>query len=140
MLKEFLFQLAPNKTMSIALQTNESKNLTTCTVSGEVTFAEAMEVLESFYKNPTKNVLLDFSRQANTPLVLTSEELAKLFSHLTTKKENRPTGKTAIVAPDDLRLGMSRMAEAFAEIEKLPWEMKAFRSMDEAINWLASDE
>lgn len=99
-----------------------------------------MEVLESFYKNPTKNILLDFSHREEASLILTSEDLAKLFNRLTTKKGNRPAGKTAIVAPDDLRFGMSRMAEAFAEIEKLPWEMKAFRSMDEAINWLDSDE
>jgi hypothetical protein len=66
--------------------------------------------------------------------------LAKIFSHLSTQKEKRPAGKTAIVAPDDLRFGMSRIAEAFAEMEKLPWEMKAFRSIDTAINWLAAGE
>ena len=126
--------------MSLAFQTNRSKNLTILTASGKITFADAMEALESFHKNPTRNLLLDFSRRAEIPLVLTGEEMAKLFRHLTTKKENRPAGKTAIVAPDDLRFGMSRMAEAFAEIEKLPWEMKAFRSMDEAIDWLASDK
>jgi hypothetical protein len=126
--------------MSLALQTDGSKNLTILTPSGEITFAEAMKALESFYQNPTRNLLLDFSRRDKIPLVLTGEEMAKLFKHLTTKKENRPGGKTAVVAPDDLRFGMSRMAEAFAEIEKLPWEMKAFRSMDEAIDWLNSDE
>ena len=98
-----------------------------------------MEALESFHRNPTRNLLLDFSRREEIPLVLTGEEMAKLFRHLTTKKKNRPAGKTAIVAPDDLRFGMSRMAEAFAEIEKLPWEMKAFRSIDEAIAWIDSD-
>jgi hypothetical protein len=126
--------------MSLALQTDGSKNLTILTPSGEITFAEAMKALESFYQNPTRNLLLDFSGRDKIPLVLTGEEMAKLFKHLTTKKENRPGGKTAVVAPDDLRFGMSRMAEAFAEIEKLPWEMKAFRSMDEAIDWLNSDE
>jgi hypothetical protein len=126
--------------MSLELQPDRSQNLTILTASGEITLAEAMEALESFYKNPTKNILLDFSHRADIPLILKSEDLAKLINHLTTKKENRPAGKTAIVAPDDLRFIMSRMAEAFAELEKLPWEMKAFRSMDEAINWLASDE
>lgn len=95
-----------------------------------------MEALESFYKNPTKNILLDFSGRADTSLILKTEDLAKIFNHLSFQKENRPEGKTAIVAPDDLRFGMSRIAEAFAEIEKLPWEMKAFRSIDKAINWL----
>jgi len=128
--------------MSLTLQTDRSKNLTTLTASasGEITFSEAMKALESFYKNPTKNILLDFSHREENSLILTSEDLAKLFNHLKTKKVNRAAGKTAIVAPDDLRYGMSRMAEAFAEIEKLPWEMKAFRSMDEAINWLESNE
>jgi hypothetical protein len=126
--------------MSLALQTDRSRNLTILTPSGEVTFADAMKVLESFYQNPTRNILLDFSRRDKIPLALTGEEMAKLFRHLTTKKKNRPGGKTAIVAPDDLRFGMSRMAEAFAEIEKLPWEMKAFRSMNKAINWLNSAE
>ena len=126
--------------MPLALQTDRSKNLTILTPSGKIIFAEAIKVLESFYQNPTRNLLLDFSRRDKIPLILTAEEMAKLFKHLSTKKENRPAGKTAIVAPDDLRFGMSRMAEALAEIEKLPWEMKAFRSMDEAIDWLNSDK
>jgi len=66
--------------------------------------------------------------------------LAKIFSHLSTQKAKQPAGKTAIAAPDDLRFGMSRIAGAFAEMEKLPWEMKAFRSIDTAINWPAASE
>jgi len=126
--------------MPLTFQTDKSKDLTIFTPSGKITFAEAMNVLESFYRNPTKNVLMDFSSRSDIPLLLTGEEIAELFRHLATKRQNRPDGKTAIVAPDDLRFGMSRMAEAFAEMEKLPWKWEAFRSMDEAINWLASNE
>jgi hypothetical protein len=132
--------LAPEKTMSITSQTDKSRNLTIFTASGKITLADGIGVMESFYKNPTQNVLLDFSHQTDTPVVLTSEDLVTFFSYLTIKKERRPEGKTAIVASDDLRYGMSRMAEALAEMENLPWKMKAFRSMDEANNWLSSDE
>jgi len=126
--------------MPLKFQTDKSKDLTIFTPSGKITFAEAMDALESFYRNPTKNVLMDFSSRSNIPLLLTGEEMAQLFRQLATKRENRPDGKTAIVAPDDLRFGMSRMAEAFAEMEKLPWKWEAFRSMDEAIHWLASND
>jgi uncharacterized protein YdeI (YjbR/CyaY-like superfamily) len=126
--------------MSIALQTDKSQNLTFLTASGEITFAEAMEALESFYKNPTQNILLDFSYREDTTLILKTEALPKDFSHLSSQKEKRSARKTAIVAPDDLRFGMSRIAEAFAEMETLRWEMKAFRSIDTAINWLAAGE
>ena len=126
--------------MPIVLQTDRPQNLTILTASGEITFAEAMEALDSFYKDPTRNALLDFSRRADAPVILNTEDLARIFSRLSTQKGNRLAGKTAIVAPDDLRFYMSRIAEAFAEIEKLPWKMKAFRSKDEAIRWLTSGE
>ena len=126
--------------MPIVLQTDRPQDLTILTASGEITFAEAMEALDSFYENPTQNVLLDVSRRADAPVILKTEDLARIFSRLSARKKNRLSGKTAIVAPDDLRFYMSRIAEAFAEIEKLPWKMKAFRSKDEAIRWLTSGE
>jgi hypothetical protein len=99
-----------------------------------------MEALESFYKNPTKNILFDFGYRDDTTLILKTEALAKIFSHLSIQKKKRSPEKTAIVAPGDLRFGISRIAEAFAEKEKLRWEMKAFRSIHTAIHWLAAVE
>lgn len=48
----------------------------------------------------------------------------------------RKGGKTAIVTGNDLEYGMSRMLEAFYEVEDMPFETQIFRGLDEAKKWL----
>ena len=47
-------------------------------------------------------------------------------------------GRTAIVATSDFTFGLGRMYEAFAEFTDLGFELKIFRSRNEAEIWLAN--
>ena len=44
--------------------------------------------------------------------------------------------KTAYYGPSDLKFGLLRMYEAYAEIEAVPPVTRVFRDRDEAIAWL----
>ena len=48
----------------------------------------------------------------------------------------RRGGKTVVVTQNTLEFGMSRMREAFGEIEKMPFEFRTFRNLNDAKKWL----
>jgi hypothetical protein len=48
--------------------------------------------------------------------------------------------KAAIVAPKDLEFGVGRITQSFGQNEQLPYPIMAFRSMDEAKQWLDKEE
>ena len=48
----------------------------------------------------------------------------------------REDGKTAIVAPDDVTFGLSRMYGILTEGQGPPFETRSFRSVEEAYQWL----
>jgi len=109
--------------------------LTIFTVKGELTFQEEMEALKAFYGGePTSNVLWDFRLMEGNRL--TSAELNQLFNFIKKNQEKRPQGKTALVAASDLDFGLSRASETYSQIKRLPWEIRAFRSMDQALKWI----
>jgi hypothetical protein len=47
-------------------------------------------------------------------------------------------GRTAVVAPEDLRHGLGSMAETFALFEALSFSMGLFRMREETLVWLFS--
>jgi len=82
----------------------------------------------------TKNTLWDFTK-ADMSKITTGEyrdiaNVAAKFAHL------REGGKAALVLPKDLSYGLGRMFETFSEIENIPYEIRSFRGIDEAREWL----
>jgi len=65
-----------------------------------------------------------------------SEELREIVAFIKHHENKRSGGKTALVSETNLDYGLSRMSNSYAEIADLPWEIQAFRSMDEAIKWI----
>jgi hypothetical protein len=114
------------------------KDLTIFTAEGDLTFDEQMAALKGFYGGiPTANVIWDFRGLQGTRI--SSEELQEIISYIKRDENKRLGGKTALVSATDLDFGLSRMSEMYAEAEELPWKIKAFRSMDEALRWLDSE-
>ena len=109
--------------------------MTVFTVAGALTYAEQLAALQEFYDgNPTANVLWDFrSIEGNR---ITIEELNKIIVFIKRRESKRPHGKTALVSTTDLDFGLSRMSQTYADIHNVPWQIRAFRSMDEAIKWI----
>ena len=52
--------------------------------------------------------------------------------------QDRLEGKTAIVASAGIGLSLSKMYEAFAEFEKIPYPVRAFDAIDDAMAWIKS--
>jgi hypothetical protein len=94
-----------------------------------------MNALKAFYSgDPTANVLWDFRLMEGNRV--SSEELEELFALIEDNQWKRPKGKTALVATSELDYGLSRVSETFSLIKELPWEIRAFRSFDMALDWI----
>jgi uncharacterized protein YbgA (DUF1722 family) len=115
----------------------DERLLDTYRPTGEIypTFDEQITTLQEFYSaDPTANVLWDFRGHKGNRI--SSEEVQKIISLVKSYGNKRPKGKTALVSNKDLDFGLSRVSEAYANIENLPWEIRSFRSMDEALKWI----
>ena len=129
--------------MPITSQVDKSKNLTIYTLTGELTIDEIHEALKSFWEahELTLNLLWDARSAIVTNLKSSDiESIATFISQYRDRFEERKDGKAAIVASTDLQYGLSRIVEALYEIEDFPTNLQAFRTIEEAIQWLGQDE
>ena len=125
--------------MPIETTRDADRNLTTHVVMGSVSEKEMHGVLEDFYDGqPTALVLWDMS-QAELAHV-TAEMLQKFVRRAAKLGVHRRGGRTAVIAPEDLQFGLGRMSETFAEIESTPYSYCVFRSRQDAMHWLTSDD
>jgi len=121
--------------MAISSSFDELRDLTVFIAEGELTFEEQIAVLRDFYGGTTTaNVIWDFRLLGGTRI--SSEELEKIIAFSKSHESRRPKGKTALVAATNLDFGLSRMSQAYADNKKMLWEIRAFRSMDEAVKWI----
>ena len=114
-----------------------AEELTIYTVHGDISGADVKNVIWDFYeKGPvTKNVLWDVSQAVLHDL---SAEDVQQIAHVPRKSlDLREGGKTAIVAPDDLAYGLSRMYQTSSHTEELPFQMQVFRDAEKALAWLS---
>ena len=122
--------------MPISKQVDDSKQLTTFFVEGEVTFEEVAAQVKKLYEEekPTKYVLWD---AANGSVAnLTTEQIENLASFSPRYSDKRKGGKTALYSPGDLAFGLSRAFEIIGNLRNVPIQIKVFRDRDEAIRWL----
>ena len=119
----------------IETKIDEEKDLTVQTVSGSFTVEDICDELERYYAgHATMLILWDIIRadlsswQADQIVSLVKK--AKGYSHL------RAGGKTAIVISKDLNFGISRMFQSYAENDKIAFEIRVFRDIERAKEWL----
>jgi hypothetical protein len=121
---------------NIEIRLEPDKHFTTYIFTGEVTVEQIISAQEEFYyKTPMLFLLVDFT-QADLS-VLTSNDLRAILSGAGKNGHLRKGGKTAVVASWNLAFGMARMYEIMAEIQDLPFIVRAFRTQDEALIWLS---
>jgi hypothetical protein len=129
--------------MPITSKVEKIKNLTTYTLTGELTVDDIQSAIKSFWEaqEVTLKGLWDARSAKLTNLKSTDmEHIAALIGQYRHRFEERKGGKSAVVASSDLQYGLSRILETFYEIEGFPTQLKIFRIMDEAIKWLDQDE
>ncbi len=121
----------------ISYYLDEANDLTIYTLTGKVTAAEIKHTIEQFYSGQiTKHVLWDLTDSDVS--ALSKPEVESIAFTPRTATEKRQQGKTAIVAPDDLVYGLSRMYQSLTHLENQPFETRVFRIKDDAMNWLKS--
>jgi len=124
--------------MEIKITRDESKDLTMFDVTGLASDEELLHTLETYYeREPTALVLWDLS-QADFSRI--STKAVKAFIQRTAVFGlQREGGRTAVFAPLDLQFGLSRMSEVFAEETFAPFDLRVFRSREEALEWLLAE-
>jgi hypothetical protein len=121
--------------MPISTSIDASRDLTTFTVKGELSFQEQMDALKAFYRGePTANVLWDFRLLEGKRISL--QELEEVSDFIKKNQSKRPVGKTALVVANDLDYGLSRASMTLYEIRNVSLSIMPFRSMDEALKWI----
>ena len=126
--------------MPIEIQAYESKKLTICIASGELTFEDVSNAIESFYEStPTLNVLWDLSSTTTTNV--TTGQVHQISELLERLRKSRKGGKTALVSPADITYGLSRMLQMLLDLtgDPLPVELRVFRDRKEAMQWFSED-
>jgi len=129
--------------MPITSEVEKTKNLTIYTLTGELTLDEILNALKSFWEAHTLTLNLLWDARSAKVSQLKSEEVAKITGFIGQYKhrfEERKGGKAAIVASSNLQYGLSRILGTFYEIEGFPTQLRIFRIMDEAMEWLDEDK
>ena len=125
--------------MTIKHHILKDKNILISIFEGLIGDDEFIETYHELYKSPQYklglNELVDFSKADFTNL--SADGLNRVFdivSHLYISNGLDKEIKTAIVAPDDLSFGLSRMYQITHDQSEE--EMMVFRTMDSALKWL----
>jgi hypothetical protein len=125
--------------MSIIINFDNEKQLTTHTVIGEATGEEILSALRQFWEDrPTINEIWDFREAIGTGVK--SEDVDTIMDYIRHHSEKRAGGRTAFIVAGDLEYGMSRMAQAQSVIESFPFQVEIFRSIEAAREWFALKE
>lgn len=121
--------------MPIISSVDRAKQLTIHTARGEITTPDIQACLETFYQDPTRDVLWDL-REASMSQV-SGKDMERFAEYLIAQAPLRPRGKTALVAPEDLEYGTIRMGMGYVG-DRGPITYNVFRTMDQAKAWLDS--
>ena len=121
--------------MPVTIKTTEIDELTRITLSGKVSLSELTRALNDYaLKGPTRLELYDIARLDEDRF--TAEEIDELAHYLREAPNQRPPGsKTAVIAAHTVDIGLTRMLSSLAE-DTVSYEMEAFRSEEEAMDWL----
>ena len=121
--------------MPISVSTDQSRDLTIFTATGDLTFDDQMRVLREFYGGkPTKHALWDFRVIASDKI--TNEELVKIRDFVKMHQGKRPGGRSALVYDHSQNFGLSEVCDDLTETKGMQFKIRDFSSIEEAEKWL----
>ena len=113
-------------------------DLTMRFIIGVVTADEIVDILqESYAGSPTLYTVWDITRASVAGF--TTEEVQRITHVARERAELRTGGKSAVIAPADLEFGISRMVDIGLGLRDSPYEVRSFRTAEEARAWLGVD-
>jgi hypothetical protein len=106
-------------------------------VSGNVTIEEILEAINGSIDDPDfrwgYDILSDHTR---VETAITTEQAGTTAEYLASLSLYFAGSRWAVVTSKDVSYGMMRMLSVF--LERVPMDLRVFRSFDEAENWLAA--
>ena len=106
-------------------------------VKGPLTSQEIISVVERVYPNlETPFIIWDLTDSSISSIsVQEFQQIAGAAKRVMSPK--RKSGKTAYISREDLTFGMTCMYTAYASLADVPIAYSVFRTMPEALQWLA---
>jgi len=121
--------------MAFSVDRLRDRDLTVITATGIIEPGQAFGAVKEFYDGtPTRNVIWDFRAVAMT--YVPEDEITKLFEYSMKNLLKRQFGKTALVTPGDHDFELARKTTTISELTDTPWDMQAFRTIEEAAAWI----
>jgi hypothetical protein len=109
--------------------------LTLCTVIGSMTPDQIQsQIHRNLTNHPTRYVMWDVRGGSLTEI--SRADWLNMLRASEPHVHGRAGGKSAIVAAADVDFGLSRMFELLAEGHELPFDIRVFRTVQEAEGWL----
>lgn len=109
--------------------------LTTLKIVGSVAMPDLLAFFGSYFAGtPTRYMAVDVSVAPVTHF--SAAEAEGLNTQLASMPNSQGCERAAVIAPDDLHYGMSRMFATFAESKGLAGEVGIFRRHEDAEAWL----
>lgn len=120
--------------MLISFSIDRTRNLTIFNLTGEVTFSELIDTIDTYGKSdPTLYEIYD-AREIDGDR-LTTAKIQKIAAYLKSHADRRVLGsKTAVVVSNDIDFGLSRMISSLTD-QEVPYKVEVFRTMDMAHQW-----
>ncbi len=132
-------QLLGNKEnlMPITFHFRPELNLVISVHKGDRTDDELLAAYKGMYESDLYNISMN--RLADFRQALSSSRSSSALKQLAALANKKFAGtnahpKVAVIAPNDLSFGISRMYAAYADT--VPWDLMVFRSVDAALAWL----
>ena len=124
--------------MPIRFETNPDRELTTLTLTGQLTLDEMIEGLQEYGESgPTRLELYD-ARGLEGERIST-EEVDKLVAYFQKFPDVRGArSRTAVLVNTNLDFGLTRMVALLTE-SRVSFEVNVFKTMEDAKAWLFAD-
>ncbi len=117
------------------IKIDKELDLATIRFSGQTSSSDIIDAIQSFYRSElASKVLWDFLESNLSELP--SEDITLIIETAKSYSGMRPGGKSALVGSSDLLFGIARMYASLAEVKCHPITNRAFRSRQEALDWL----
>lgn len=106
---------------------------------GKITLEELLEAFKCFYDDdPTSNTLWDLQKADVSNF--RAEDVQKIAQFPAQYIPDRHPGKSAVIAPENIKFGLGRMLQTYLEMSGFAVTMEIFRSEDEAHKWILYPE
>jgi hypothetical protein len=113
----------------------EADSIACFKVVGKFDVGEMLAVMKDVYPSIERGVVWDFSECDLSQVTI--HEMRSVAQGVYKYAKHH---KSAGVGRDDLKFGILRMYETYAEMERVPPIMRIFRNADDALNWLRAGE